>query len=100
MPAQQSSYTSRLLLLEAFRFAAWGKNPFIKEATRPDHIIEYLDFGEHLPAVRSFCRAVDNKLVVFKEYGAAINKFEGVAYENGTCITGQPGFGESAYGLN
>ena len=76
MMSLQSPYSNRLSLLEAFWFAAWGKNPFIKESTRTDHHIKYLDFGERLQAVRSFCHAVEDKLVVFKEYGTAVEKFK------------------------
>ena len=82
--------------MEAFWFAAWGKNPFIKEPTRTDHTIKYLDFGEHLQAMQSFCHAVDDRIVVFREYSAAVEEFEkqDIEYERGAFIFGQPGIGE------
>ena len=76
---------------------AWGKNPFIKESTRTNRTIKYLAFGEHLQAVRFFCQTAKDKLVVFKEYGTAVENFkeQDVAYEEGACIIGQPGIGET-----
>ena len=96
MSAQKSSYSGLLSLLEAFRFAAWGKNPFIKESTRADRTVKYLDFGMHLRAVQSFCETVEGKLVVFEQYSTAVEEFEkqGVVYKKGACIIGQPGIGE------
>ncbi|KAF8137496.1 hypothetical protein EV363DRAFT_1395034 [Boletus edulis] len=93
-------------LLKNLRDAVWGDQTIFKNqrdlsdaGMDHSHIVDYLDFGEYLTAIKVIAPTVRSaRFLVREEYRLAFKAFEEDAlYSGGACVMGQPGIGKSCF---
>ncbi|KAF9231135.1 hypothetical protein BU15DRAFT_82778 [Melanogaster broomeanus] len=89
---------------EEFRSTVWGNNEVFKMSQTVDvngkrHAFDYLDFGNHLPALKTVCGLMDSRfMVVREEYRLAMKALEEAEiYRKGAAVLGQPGIGKTYF---